>query len=199
MEETPMPATQRATSLDPDVYDAVFTTLLEYHPNDILSTRDALLGVRHLLAGQPDLRRGTRGAHRQGGNWYDHDGQLRPSRSCLRQAPIRPRLSPAIADRDAGVANRHRRPQTHDPAGGNPDKSTKKRACARFPCFLRHVRRRYIRGRRTIDQVKCRRLSGEPHVASRRTIHTGQATACRYIGMICVGNKTVLAGDPRAA
>jgi hypothetical protein len=49
VEETPMPATQRATSLDPDVYDAVFTTLLEYHPNDVLSTRDALLGVRHLL------------------------------------------------------------------------------------------------------------------------------------------------------
>jgi hypothetical protein len=49
VEETPMPATERATLLDPDVYDAVFTTLLEYHPNDILSTRDALLGVRHLL------------------------------------------------------------------------------------------------------------------------------------------------------
>ena len=34
---------------DADVYDAVFTTLLEYHPDDIVSTHNALGDVRRLL------------------------------------------------------------------------------------------------------------------------------------------------------
>ena len=38
-----------AATLDGDVYDAVFTTLLEYHPDDIVSTRNALTDVRRVL------------------------------------------------------------------------------------------------------------------------------------------------------
>jgi len=40
-----------AASPDADAYDAVFTTLLEYHPGDVVSTRDALAQVRRL---EPD-------------------------------------------------------------------------------------------------------------------------------------------------
>jgi hypothetical protein len=43
-----MAASQIAVSLDPDAYDAVFTALLEYHPNDIISTRTLLDEVRRL-------------------------------------------------------------------------------------------------------------------------------------------------------
>jgi hypothetical protein len=42
------PASAVATP-DADVYDAVFTTLLEYHPDDIVSTHSALGNVRRLL------------------------------------------------------------------------------------------------------------------------------------------------------
>ena len=38
-----------AGALDADAYDAVFTTLLEYHPDDIVSTHSALGDVRRLL------------------------------------------------------------------------------------------------------------------------------------------------------
>ena len=38
-----------AAALDADAYDAVFTTLLEYHPDDIVSTHNALGDVRRLL------------------------------------------------------------------------------------------------------------------------------------------------------
>jgi hypothetical protein len=43
-----MPASQIAASLDPEAYDAVFTALLEYHPNDTISTRTVLREVRRL-------------------------------------------------------------------------------------------------------------------------------------------------------
>ena len=43
-----MPASHFAASLDPDAYDAVFTALLEYHPNDVISTRTVLKDVRRL-------------------------------------------------------------------------------------------------------------------------------------------------------
>ena len=36
-------------AFDADVYDAVFTTLLEYHPDDIVSTHRTLADVRLLL------------------------------------------------------------------------------------------------------------------------------------------------------
>lgn len=48
VEETLMPASHIAASLDPDAYDAVFTALLEYHPNDVISTRTVLKDVRRL-------------------------------------------------------------------------------------------------------------------------------------------------------
>ena len=43
-----MPASNIAASLDADAYDAVFTALLEYHPNDVISTRTVLKDVRRL-------------------------------------------------------------------------------------------------------------------------------------------------------
>jgi hypothetical protein len=43
-----MPTWQIPASLDPDAYDAVFTALLEYHPNDVVSTRTVLRDVRRL-------------------------------------------------------------------------------------------------------------------------------------------------------
>jgi hypothetical protein len=43
-----MPASNIAASLDADAYDAVFTALLEYHPNDVISTRTVLQDVRRL-------------------------------------------------------------------------------------------------------------------------------------------------------
>jgi hypothetical protein len=56
VEETLMPASHIAASLDPDAYDAVFTALLEYHPNDVISTRTVLKDVRRLApnCGFPD-------------------------------------------------------------------------------------------------------------------------------------------------
>jgi hypothetical protein len=49
VEETPMQPSGATTAFDADAYDAVFTTLLEYHPNDIVSTHGALAEVRRLL------------------------------------------------------------------------------------------------------------------------------------------------------
>jgi hypothetical protein len=49
VEETLMPASQIAASQDPDAYDAVFTALLEYHPNDTISVRTVLGEVRRLM------------------------------------------------------------------------------------------------------------------------------------------------------
>jgi len=56
VEETLMPASNIAASLDPDAYDAVFTALLEYHPNDVISTRTVLEDVRRIApdCGFPD-------------------------------------------------------------------------------------------------------------------------------------------------
>lgn len=51
VEETLMPASQTIASLDSDAYDAVFTALLEYHPNDTISTRTVLRDVRRLAPG----------------------------------------------------------------------------------------------------------------------------------------------------
>jgi hypothetical protein len=48
VEETLMPASHTAASLDADAYDAVFTALLEYHPNDVISTSTVLKDVRRL-------------------------------------------------------------------------------------------------------------------------------------------------------
>ena len=48
VEETPMEPADFAASTDAEAYDAVFTTLLEYHPGDIVSTHDALAQVRRL-------------------------------------------------------------------------------------------------------------------------------------------------------
>jgi hypothetical protein len=48
VEETLMPASQISAAHDPDAYDAVFTALLEYHPNDVVSTRRVLKDVRRL-------------------------------------------------------------------------------------------------------------------------------------------------------
>jgi hypothetical protein len=48
VEETLMPASHFDASLDPDAYDAVFTALLEYHPNDVISTTTVLKDVRRL-------------------------------------------------------------------------------------------------------------------------------------------------------
>jgi hypothetical protein len=48
VEETLMPASQIAAAHDPDAYDAVFTALLEYHPNEVVSTRTLLKDVRRL-------------------------------------------------------------------------------------------------------------------------------------------------------
>jgi hypothetical protein len=53
VEETLMPASEFAASLDPDAYDAVFTALLEYHPNDTISIRTVLQEVRRLAPGCP--------------------------------------------------------------------------------------------------------------------------------------------------
>jgi hypothetical protein len=49
VEETLMPASQISAAHDPDAYDAVFTALLEYHPNDVISTRTVLKDVRRLV------------------------------------------------------------------------------------------------------------------------------------------------------
>jgi hypothetical protein len=49
VEETPMEPESFAGAADADAYDAVFTTLLEYHPDDIVSTHSALANVRRLL------------------------------------------------------------------------------------------------------------------------------------------------------
>ena len=46
------PASYAAVS-DADAYDAVFTTLLEYHPDDIVSTHRALADVRRLAPDCP--------------------------------------------------------------------------------------------------------------------------------------------------
>lgn len=46
-----MTASQIAPSLDADAYDAVFTALIEYHPNDTISTRTVLQEVRRLAPG----------------------------------------------------------------------------------------------------------------------------------------------------
>jgi hypothetical protein len=53
VEETPMQSSSQATIVDADAYDAVFTTLLEYHPDDIVSTHMALAEVRRLAPGCP--------------------------------------------------------------------------------------------------------------------------------------------------
>jgi len=56
VEETLMPASQISAAHDPDAYDAVFTALLEYHPNEVVSTRTVLRDVRRLApdCGFPD-------------------------------------------------------------------------------------------------------------------------------------------------
>ena len=46
-----MPASQYTASHDADAYDAVFTALLEYHPNDVISTSTVLKDVRRLAPG----------------------------------------------------------------------------------------------------------------------------------------------------
>lgn len=38
-------------SQDPDAYDAVFTALIEYHPNEAISVRAVLAEVRRLAPG----------------------------------------------------------------------------------------------------------------------------------------------------
>jgi hypothetical protein len=48
VEETPMQPARFIAATDADAYDAVFTTLLEYHPDDIVSTHCALGQVRRL-------------------------------------------------------------------------------------------------------------------------------------------------------
>ena len=48
-----MPASQIPAAYDPDAYDAVFTALLEYHPNDVVSTRRVLKDVRRLAPDCP--------------------------------------------------------------------------------------------------------------------------------------------------
>jgi len=48
VEETLMPASQFSAAHDADAYDAVFTALLEYHPNDVISTSRVLRDVRRL-------------------------------------------------------------------------------------------------------------------------------------------------------
>jgi hypothetical protein len=53
VEETLMPASYIAASLDPEAYDAVFTALLEYHPYDTISTRTVLGEVRRLAPDCP--------------------------------------------------------------------------------------------------------------------------------------------------
>ena len=67
-------------ALDAEAYDAVFTTLLEYHPDDIVSTHNALAQRAAPGARLPARRRGADRPHREDGNWYDHDHQLRSSR-----------------------------------------------------------------------------------------------------------------------
>jgi hypothetical protein len=53
VEETLMPASEFTAFLDPDAYDAVFTALLEYHPNDTISIRTVLQEVRRLAPDCP--------------------------------------------------------------------------------------------------------------------------------------------------
>ena len=65
-------------------------------------------------------------------------------------------------------------------AGGN-----KKAGQARFPSFPGHVRRRYIRGRHTVDQVKYRFLRGNLSIVSRRTFPACNSTAPRHMGIDC--------------
>ena len=48
-----MQPTSYAGAPDADAYDAVFTTLLEYHPDDIVSTHMALGEVRRLAPDCP--------------------------------------------------------------------------------------------------------------------------------------------------